>query len=55
MKTIYAGPLVSAFILFVANSAVAADATNGERLAERWCSACPVVTNGRQWRVTIRG
>jgi len=45
MKTIRAGPLVSAFILLVANSAIAADAANGGRLAERWCSACHVVTN----------
>ena len=45
MKTIHAGPVVSAFILRVTNSAIAADAANGERLAERWCSACHVVTN----------
>jgi mono/diheme cytochrome c family protein len=40
-------PLVSALILsvLVANTAVAADAANGERLAERWCSACHVVTS----------
>ena len=39
--------LVPALFLsvFVANSAVAADAANGERLAERWCSACHVVTS----------
>jgi mono/diheme cytochrome c family protein len=48
METIHAGPLVSAFILLVANSAVAADATNGERLAERWCSACHVVTSAQR-------
>jgi mono/diheme cytochrome c family protein len=46
MKTIHT-PLAAALILsvLVANSAVAADAGNGERLAERWCSACHVVTN----------
>jgi mono/diheme cytochrome c family protein len=40
-------PLVSALLLsvLVANSAIAADAANGERLAERWCSACHVVTS----------
>jgi mono/diheme cytochrome c family protein len=32
-----------------ARSALAADASNGERLAERWCSACHVVSlNQRQ-------
>jgi len=43
MKTIHAGPLISAFILLVGNSAIAADAANGQRLAERWCSACHFV------------
>jgi mono/diheme cytochrome c family protein len=40
-------PLTLALILsvLVANTAVAADAANGERLAERWCSACHVVTS----------
>jgi mono/diheme cytochrome c family protein len=50
MKTMYAGPLASALILsvLVPNSAVAADAANGERLAERWCAACHVVTNAQR-------
>jgi mono/diheme cytochrome c family protein len=40
-------PLAPALFLSVllANTAVAADAANGERLAERWCSACHVVTS----------
>jgi hypothetical protein len=47
MNTIHAGPLVSAFFLsfLVANFAVAADAANGGRLAERWCAAYHVVAN----------
>jgi mono/diheme cytochrome c family protein len=28
---------------FAASAALAADADNGERLAERWCAACHVV------------
>jgi mono/diheme cytochrome c family protein len=46
MKTIHT-PLAPALILsiLVTSSAVGADAGNGERLAERWCSACHVVTN----------
>jgi mono/diheme cytochrome c family protein len=49
MKTFHT-PLVSALLLSVviANSAGAADATKGERLAERWCSACHVVTNAQR-------
>jgi mono/diheme cytochrome c family protein len=49
MKTIHT-PRASALILFVlvADSAVAADAANGERLAERWCSTCHVVTNAQR-------
>jgi mono/diheme cytochrome c family protein len=39
--TTAASSLVAA--LFV-QSAAAADAANGQRLAERWCSACHVVT-----------
>ena len=40
-------PLAPALIfsVLVVNSAIAADAANGERLAERWCSACHVVTS----------
>ncbi len=48
MKTTHAGPLVTAFMLVVANSAIAADAANGERLAERWCSACHVISNAQR-------
>jgi mono/diheme cytochrome c family protein len=48
MAPIHAGTLVSAFILLVANSAVAADAANGVHLAERWCSACHVVTSDQR-------
>jgi cytochrome c2 len=49
MKTIHM-PLAAALTLsvLVANSAVAADAGNGERLAERWCSACHVVTSSQR-------
>jgi mono/diheme cytochrome c family protein len=47
MKTISTVPLPPAIILSVLASvpAIAADAANGERLAERWCAACHVVTN----------
>jgi mono/diheme cytochrome c family protein len=50
MKTIHAAPLISAFILsaLVSNSSLAADAANGQRLAERWCSACHVVTSAQR-------
>jgi len=41
-------PLALALSVVVANSALAADAANGERLAERWCSACHVVTSAQQ-------
>jgi cytochrome c2 len=43
-------PLAPALILLVlvANSAVAADAASGERLAERWCAACHVVTTAQR-------
>jgi mono/diheme cytochrome c family protein len=37
----------TAFVIvtaFLAQSAAAADAANGQRLAERWCAACHVVT-----------
>jgi mono/diheme cytochrome c family protein len=37
--------IVSALL---AQSAAAADATNGERLAERWCAACHVVTTAQR-------
>jgi mono/diheme cytochrome c family protein len=30
--------------VFLVQSAAAADAANGQQLAERWCSACHVVT-----------
>jgi mono/diheme cytochrome c family protein len=33
------------FAVMLARPAVAADAFNGERLAERWCAACHVVQN----------
>jgi mono/diheme cytochrome c family protein len=32
----------------VASSALAADADNGERLAQRWCSSCHVVAANQQ-------
>ena len=49
METIHTS-LAPAFILsvLVVNSAGAADAANGERLAERWCSVCHVVTSTQQ-------
>jgi mono/diheme cytochrome c family protein len=47
MKTISTLPLPPAIILSVLVSvpAIAAEAANGQRLAERWCAACHVVTN----------
>ena len=43
-------PLAPALIfsVLVVNSAVAADAANGERLAERWCSGHVVTSTQRQ-------
>jgi mono/diheme cytochrome c family protein len=39
----------TAFGVFIARPALAADALNGKRLAELWCAACHVVTaNQRQ-------
>ena len=32
----------------VARPALAADSANGERLAERWCAACHVVTSSQR-------
>jgi mono/diheme cytochrome c family protein len=32
----------------VASAALAADADNGERLAQRWCASCHVVTPAQQ-------
>jgi mono/diheme cytochrome c family protein len=46
IRTLLAPPLI--LLVLAANSAVAADAANGERLAERWCAACHVVTNAQR-------
>ncbi len=36
--------LAAAFLALSTVAAMAADADNGERLAQRWCAACHVVT-----------
>jgi mono/diheme cytochrome c family protein len=36
------------FASVLASPAVAADATNGERLAQRWCATCHAVAPGQQ-------
>ena len=38
------GMALSVTTALLVQSAVAADAANGERLAERWCAACHVVS-----------
>lgn len=44
--------LVAALLLFTIlaapSSAWAANAANGQRLAERWCASCHVVTSGQK-------
>ncbi len=44
--------LVAALVLFAIfaapSSAWAANAANGQRLAERWCASCHVVTSGQK-------
>ena len=46
-KTI-AGLLFVTLFALLTNAAVAADAANGKRLAERWCASCHVVTSEQQ-------
>ncbi len=45
--------IISGLLLFIAvtalpQTAVAADAANGERLAKRWCAACHVVATDQK-------
>ena len=48
MKTVAINTAVLAMLAVPAHSALAADAFNGERLAQRWCSACHVVTTSQR-------
>jgi mono/diheme cytochrome c family protein len=51
MNTLFINMTGAAFVMagaIVAQSAAAADAANGERLAERWCAACHVVTSAQR-------
>jgi mono/diheme cytochrome c family protein len=40
--------LAAALVLGTMQPAVAADADNGERLAQRWCASCHVVTRDQR-------
>jgi mono/diheme cytochrome c family protein len=48
MKRTIAALLSLTFLASLPAAAVAADAANGKRLAERWCSSCHVVAPGQQ-------
>jgi mono/diheme cytochrome c family protein len=51
MKTLHiimTGMILSIVTAVVTQHAVAADAANGERLAERWCAACHVVSSAQR-------
>jgi mono/diheme cytochrome c family protein len=51
MTTLSIRMIGAAFVMvgaIVAQSADAADAANGQRLAERWCAACHVVTSAQR-------
>jgi mono/diheme cytochrome c family protein len=41
-------PCVALAVTLAASGALAADADNGKRLAERWCAACHVVTSDQR-------
>jgi len=43
MKQSFAALLSLAFIAMLTTAAAAADAMNGQRLAERWCASCHIV------------
>jgi mono/diheme cytochrome c family protein len=47
-KGIWTGTLVAISLAACIPSVLAADAQNGKRLAERWCSSCHVVTAAQQ-------
>jgi mono/diheme cytochrome c family protein len=42
--TVFCTTAIGVFAADIVRSALAADASNGKRLAELWCSACHVVT-----------
>ncbi len=42
--TVFCTAAIGVFAADIVRSALAADASNGKRLAELWCSACHVVT-----------
>jgi mono/diheme cytochrome c family protein len=45
MKRIFAALLSLNFVAMLTTAAAAADAMNGQRLAERWCASCHVVSS----------
>jgi mono/diheme cytochrome c family protein len=45
MKRIFAALLSLTFVAMLTTAAAAADAMNGQRLAERWCASCHVVSS----------
>jgi mono/diheme cytochrome c family protein len=47
-KTRLAALLLAASVVSTASAAIAADATNGNRLAARWCAACHVVATNQR-------
>jgi len=40
--------IAGAMLLSSAGESMAADSTNGQRIAERWCGGCHLVTPGQQ-------
>lgn len=47
MKRIAAALLSLTFFASLSGAALAADAANGKRLAERWCASCHVIESGQ--------
>ncbi len=48
MSRIISGLVLLAAVTALLQAAVAANATNGERLAKRWCAACHVVATDQK-------
>ena len=52
MSRLFAALLSPLFVVTLANAAAAADASNGEKLAKRWCAACHVVASDQRQGTT---
>jgi mono/diheme cytochrome c family protein len=48
MKRTFAALLSLTYFASLTGAALAADAANGKKLAERWCASCHVVTSSQQ-------